>query len=485
MEKRYLLLIITLLLLPQTVVAIPAQGTNRRADVNRDGNLDVGDVNTILQVILDNQSSAYDCDINSDGRLDVGDVNDVLGLILNPEPFYDPEQYLSRTLPVLYINTDGFRQINSKDVYLRATYWLDPMAQPGVAAIGSVDTPLSMQIKGRGNITWISHEKKPYRIKLDSKQPLMGMSPNKHFVLMAHINDGNEFFKDEIGFEFSRRIGMPYTVRQHPIELVLNGNYVGLYDLCEKIRIDKNRVNIEEQKDKETREDKVSGGWLMEIDNYWWEQEFVELPEKKGKPLYISFQSPEVLSTVQRNYVTDFLTKVHNAVNCEDKTDNTWEKYIDKVSLAKYYIVNEIMDNTESFSGSCYMYKDFGDATKLMFGPVWDFGSAAAGEWAGRGEKFLYEDVPIYVTNHWIEEMVKFPAFMDCVREQWQFLEQSGGLDFDNYLDEWVNHIKKACESEYKRWPKDSQANNIENNKRYFSQSLKSKIAFLKQQWSE
>ena len=48
------------------------------------------------------------------------------------------------------------------------------------------------------------------------------------------------------------------------------------------------------------------------------------------------------------------------------------------VTLAKFYIVNEIVDNKEAFSGSCWMSKEMGDSTKLVFGPVWDFGSSFA-----------------------------------------------------------------------------------------------------------
>ncbi len=72
-------------------------------------------------------------------------------------------------------------------------------------------------------------EKKPYRIKLDKKQPLMGLNKSKHFCLMAHADDNNAFQADEMGFTFSEIIGLEYTPRQRHIELVLNGDYIGLY----------------------------------------------------------------------------------------------------------------------------------------------------------------------------------------------------------------------------------------------------------------
>ena len=81
----------------------------------------------------------------------------------------------SGTLPVLYIQTENNTPITSKEDYLQATYYLDAMGVSGYESIGSAAAPLTMEIKGRGNYTWRDFEKKPYRIKLTDKQPLLGM----------------------------------------------------------------------------------------------------------------------------------------------------------------------------------------------------------------------------------------------------------------------------------------------------------------------
>ena len=89
----------------------------------------------------------------------------------------------SGTLPVIYINTDGGVEITSKEEYVIGTYYLDPMENADIKAIGTADAPLPLQIKGRGNYTWNAFDKKPYRLKLDSKAELLGMKKSKHFVL--------------------------------------------------------------------------------------------------------------------------------------------------------------------------------------------------------------------------------------------------------------------------------------------------------------
>ena len=74
--------------------------------------------------------------------------------------------------------------------------------------------------------------------------------------------------RNAVGFELSKLIGMTYTPDAKPLELVLNGDYIGLYFLTEHIRVDKDRVNIVEQEDEEIDSEKITGGWLVEIDNY-------------------------------------------------------------------------------------------------------------------------------------------------------------------------------------------------------------------------
>ena len=119
------------------------------------------------------------------------------------------------------------------------------MGIEGVKPIGSKDAPLRTLIKGHGNYTWRNYPKKSYRLKLDDKQPLMGMPKNRHFVLLAHYDDFLARMKNTMGFELSRRIGLAYTPAQQSVELVINGKYMGLYFLTEKVRVGKQRVNIE------------------------------------------------------------------------------------------------------------------------------------------------------------------------------------------------------------------------------------------------
>ena len=104
-------------------------------------------------------------------------------------------QSYSGTLPVLYINAE--EEVASKETYVKGTYYIDDLGLEGYSSLGSADNPLPLQIKGRGNYTWTGFEKKPYRLKFDSKQTPLGMKKSKHFALLAHRSKTREGQKDD------------------------------------------------------------------------------------------------------------------------------------------------------------------------------------------------------------------------------------------------------------------------------------------------
>ena len=463
-------------------------GLRPRGDVNCDWELSVADLNAMVDAVVSGTTYhsfyTYAYDINSDKEINIADINlmvdGLLGAELNPMPTY------SGTLPVLYINTEGYQDIVSKEEYRQAQWWLDNMGDERYESLGSSQHPLGMQIKGRGNYTWRMYDKKSFRLKLDDKQPLMGMHSNRHWCLMAHPDDFLARLKNTMGFEMSRRIGLAYTPAQEPVEVVLNGQYIGLYFLTEKIRVDKHRVNIEEQMDGETDPDKITGGWLLEITNapedntlYFFEQ------QEDIISLGVTPESPENLSWRQERYLRNFIQKANDAIYTDDKTSTEWEKYIDIDTLAMYYIVGEIMDDLEYFSGSCFMYKHRGDSTKLIFGPVWDFGNAFQRH-AIYGDtefnKFIYEQ-PTVFKSHWIEEICKFPHFRKKVREHWLTFWNStfDDLDIEQYVEDFVNTIRPAYYADGQRW----HCYDIDYQKRNFVTFIYRKIYWLNSQWGK
>lgn len=377
----------------------------------------------------------------------------------------------SGTLPVLYIYVDDNQEVTSKETYLKASFYIDALGLEGYASLGSADAMLRTQIKGRGNHTWTAFDKKPYRLKFDAKQAVLGMKKSKHFTLLAHADDVHAFLRNTLGFEYSRLFGLAYTPAQQPVELVLNGNYKGIYFVTEQIRIDKDRVNIVEQEENNTSPELATGGWLLEIDNYWEDQSIqFQMIEKGDDWLKVTSKSPEVMSDVQYNYMYNYLYNTNKAI--QEGCD--WDKYIDLESLVNFYLVNEVVGNHESFHGSCYMHKDRGTDTKLVFGPVWDFGSSL--DWQGH----IY-DRPLW-GDTWIDDLSQCESFQTQARKRW--LEVRGILypSIKATADAFIEQIKAAAACDCKRWPEYGNKN-VEQKKASTLNYLHDRMEWLDSFW--
>lgn len=393
---------------------------------------------------------------------------------------HDPAEWVSGTLPVLYVNTENGEDITSKDYYLQGTYYLDPMGIEGVEAFGSASKPLALQIKGRGNITW-KEDKKPFRLKLDKKAALMGMSKSKHFVLLANVKE-TQCRCDLLAFELGRRLGMAYTPEMHAIELVINGDYRGLYYLCEKIRVDADHVNIVEQADEETDPEAITGGWLVEIDNYYEEGQICIYDRTHDCEMRFTCHTPEVLSPEQTEYITNFVTTVDNVVHDPDPTSTAFTDYIDLDALVRFYVIQEIMDNAESFSGSCYWHKERGADTKMVFGPLWDFGSSGS-HWAMGFESFIYDNTPSYSIQHWIGELATYRIFQMKVREIWDEFKDNYWENLLDVLDDEESHITDAITRDRLRWPQFNMTTPLHRLFNATKNTTITKVNWLDQQW--
>ena len=436
-------------------------------------------VKDYISLTLNELRTATRSDYIPEGGIFVPDSGDnwAQGSWQTPSNPVDPSKPYSGTLPVMFINTEGGTAITSTEAYVSATCYIDNLGLDGYKSMGSADAPVVLQIKGRGNYTWTGFNKKPYRLKFAEKQSPLGMIKNKHFNLIAHADDDLAFLRNTVGFQLSRLLKLPYTPEQQPVEVVLNGDYIGLYFMTDKIRVDKNRVNIVEQPDEATDPLIVTGGWLIEIDNYD-EAGQVKINEGNGSQIRFTPHTPETLSDVQRNYLTQQMTAANSAIYVSDKSSTLWESIIDMESLARFYIIQEVVDNAESFHGSCYLYKDQGYDTLWKFGPVWDFGNSFH-----RGfDRFIYVDPPYGQT--WIGEIAKFNRFQAKVVEIWRPFFGTDYPSLDSFIDEFANQIRQAAIADANRWP--SYGNrDVSGRTAEFKRRIAAKTNYLRQKWGE
>ena len=386
---------------------------------------------------------------------------------------------LTGTLPVVYLNTTGGVAITSKENYVTGSLYIDPLST-GYSALGSAEAPITGQFKGRGNWTWNGFDKKPYRIKLDSKQKVLGMPSNKHWCLMAHADDNLGFLKNYAGYQLSEALGLKWTPKTVPVELVLNGEYYGMYFLTEQVRVGSKRVNVTEQDDNAT--DSVSGGWLVEIDNYY-EDGNVTVWEGNGQRVWITMKSPEVLSSQQRSYIEAQLNGLNNAIWGTSEAE-VWNR-IDLEEAVKYYLIQELLEDCESYHGSCYLYKERdrnGRTEKWFFGPVWDFGNAYNRGW----ETWIY-DSPMF-PQYWIGKLSSWPAFQAKLQEVWYVFYHDKQSEVRTQIEALATTIKQGAQNDAARWNgTQNYCNNSDMTAKYnsFMDRFNWRINWLYKKWGE
>ncbi|MFN8574483.1 MAG: CotH kinase family protein [Gemmatimonadaceae bacterium] len=364
--------------------------------------------------------------------------------IVDPSPTPATENVAER-LPRLTIATSGAAPVNSKDTYVSATYTLADSTGTTVQQ-GSVD------IKGRGNSTWDLFPKKPYRLKLGNSAALLGMPASKHWVLLANYSD-KTLSRNAIVFELSRVLGFEYTPRAKDVDVVLNGDYKGIYQLVEHIRIASDRVNIPVLKTSDTTASAISGGYLMEVDERSGE---VFCPHSSLTTMIFCVKEPETLLDPgwekQRAYLTNYLDQVDHAIFGPDFKDSAkgYAAYIDVASAINYYLANELVRNVDgNLRLSTYLYKKRDG--KLYFGPLWDYDLALGNvnyDGADRIEGWQIRSA------QWYARLFEDPAFAAQVKARWAQLKSDKLVDhLFAYINERRSYLSKVQTNNFSRWP--------------------------------
>jgi hypothetical protein len=336
------------------------------------------------------------------------------------------------------VSTDGGAAIVSKDAYIGADLGI-------TEADGAESFTGRATIKGRGNSTWDA-DKKPYRLKLETKASLLGMPKDRNWILLANHFD-KTLLRNRAAFELGRRFRMAWTPRAVPLELTLNGEYEGVYDLVESIRVDKNRVNIADS-DATTSPKKT--GFIVEINARM--DEAICWTTTHGLPMCID--TPDPASDAQAAYIKDYVQQAEDALFSDHATDPAtgYEQYFDVASLIDWFLVNEIFKNQDAKNfASIYLYKDANG--KLKFGPLWDFDLAAGNvnySDARYPEGWWVADGP------WIARMKQIdPAFEARVRARWDELKASQIDTLPGFIDDNAQALSAsgAAERNFRRWP--------------------------------
>ena len=337
-------------------------------------------------------------------------------------------------LPVMYINVNDNKEITSKKSYLAATIKL--VEDINTKGPGDV-FEANLKIRGRGNTTW-GRPKKPYKLKFYDKVSLFGEPYDKEWVLLANYMDKTAI-RNELSFYMGRELSnLPYTCRTHYVELFLNNQYVGTYQLGEQQKISEGRVNV------------TNEGFLVEIDSKAEADDITFTIPTIPQP--INIKDPEVeVGSAQYNSIVAVLTKASESLFSETWLDPElgYKNYIDIDSFIDWFLINEIGKNQDAvFFTSCFMnYKPGG---KLCMGPLWDFDLAY-------GNANYGTDTPnpigwyIKTNVNWYARMFNDPEFVRKAKERFEHYYSN----LDNMLLEinsCVDYLKYSVIENNNKW---------------------------------
>ncbi len=359
-------------------------------------------------------------------------------------------------IPTLYVETEGGASITSKTEYLACHLTLDCKNMwPDYESEGD----LTDNIRGRGNSTWDYYDKKPYKLKLGSKESLVGIGSGKKYVLLANYRDPTNFM-NAVTFDMARYMGMKYTNTNRFVELYLNGEYRGMYQLTEQIEQGTNRVGIDK-----------TNGILFNVDEQDGPGGYTEKnafsTSVYGLP--VSVKHPEDLSTSELNTIkSDFATVENYIKNANYSSLGT---VVDVESMIDFLIIQEVTRNVELVTPlSMYMFRDSDGI--WTFGPVWDFDGGYAFNWGSMStshtyfisQSWLMGTKPAqaqygttygaynFLSGFWVN-MFSSSSFVSAYKSQWNAVS-SGMLAYAmEQLDDYVLHCADAMKRNDDRWP--------------------------------
>lgn len=354
-----------------------------------------------------------------------------------------PGEADSALIPSVFITCP---QDVARDAYSECTVQVDVSMTDDYSGTGV----LSAKIRGRGHSTW-EWPKKPYKIKLEEKASILGMTPSKEWALIANYAD-ESLMRNLVAFDMARYMGtFSFTPKAVPVNMYLNGVYQGVYTISEQVEAKESRLRID------YREDTPNTGYLLEIGGADHDTEikglqYFDLPS--GCAMDIAIKSPKDEKLTQENY--DYIYKFMCLADEAVTTLNGYETYIDVDSFIDWFLLHELTYNLDScFHRSCYITKDRGG--KLKMGPVWDFDLAFGNmymdnpdydDWATVGNS----NSESYIGVNWFNYLMADESFRSRARSRWDEIGEELLAVAQESVDAWQKTLAPSADQNFAVW---------------------------------
>ena len=382
-----------------------------------------------------------------------------------PSWFVEPFTFSSSDIPIVVIDTQGGTIVHEPKITARMG-----IINNGEGNRNSIKDSFNeydglIGIEYRGNASFRISDKKPLTIETrkddgsNRNVEILGLPKENDFVLRAGYLD-KTLMRDALAYYMYRSMGR-WSPRTRYVELVLNGSYEGVYILEEKIKPDKNRLDIAKMDSSDISGENLTGGYIWCTNRRWGDEEHNDLvfdsTEADGNERFLRYPKPSDVMHEQFAYIRDYeqdFCDVMNGYNYNVPYIG-YDKYIDVPSFIDEIIIQELTSNSDAYGYSGYFHKDRGG--KIFAGPEWDFDQALCNSTHHEGAR----------TDQWIlsipdgarppfwDKLFAEPEIQIQLKAKWNEYRENA-LSNERIMaciDSVANYLSEAQEHNFQRWP--------------------------------
>ena len=375
-------------------------------------------------------------------------------------------------LPQVYIQTNGAEIVDEPKV--------DAQMIISVNDVVDYDGAIGIEIRGSSSQMF---PKKQFGLETrdaaneDLNVSLLGFPEEEDWILYAPYSD-KTLMRNVLMYDLSRDIDR-YASRAKFVEVTINDNYNGVYVLLEKLKRDKNRIDINKLKADENTGEDLTGGYILKVDKAGGMDEMLyttynSIPSAyaptnatNGQTINFLYDTPkeEDITAEQRGYISNYMASFENALAGDNFADPTtgYAAYIDTQSFIEFFLLNELSNNVDGYRLSTWLTKDKNE--KLKMGPIWDFNLAfgnvdycsgnATDVWTYKFNERCSGD--FWLIPFWWERLMEDPAFVSKLKLRWS--ELRGGVfsnaailqKIDTYTE--ILTLSGGIQNNFERWP--------------------------------
>ena len=334
-------------------------------------------------------------------------------------------------------------------------------------------------VEYRGSSSQFLFPKKNYGIELrtlddqDTSVSILGLPAEEDWVLHGPYSD-KSLMRNKLTFDLWSATGR-YSSRTKFLELIVNGDYKGVYVLMEKIKRDSNRVDISKLNPDENSGDDLTGGYIVKLDKFdgsnsrgGWASPFAPINRSDGQEIFFQYEYPkgDAITGAQQQYIQNYISQFEIVLSKSGFGDpfTGYRAFIDDDSFVDFALINELTRNVDGYRLSTFLHKNKeSKGGKLTLGPIWDFNLAIGNAdyckggdvdgWAWDFNSTCPGD--FWLIPFWWQRLLTHYAFVEKLNNRWAELRSGAWSNATviNYIDSTAAVLEQPQIRNFERWP--------------------------------